>query len=280
MIAAPDTNLKVAQLPVKESLVHDCIMYNGEDDLLRMHLGVEDPVVDHFVIVESTHTFRGTLKNKLYFSMEHFPEWERKITYAVCGPISTNPWENEHHQRRWARNYLDAADHDIVLVSDADEIADPVWIKDYNPYLGIILTFDTWTYYYYLDFQMDPQEITSCRSIVMAPAYLATDLQSLREMRLGTATVKAGWHFSYLGGIAAIRKKIESFSHAEFDVDYYKDEKHLSQALLQKTDLFDRPGIGFKHVPVRYPTHPYWLLDNLAEYRKYLSPEAVTSEDV
>ena len=47
---------------------------------------------------------------------------------------------------------------------------------------------------------------------------LGATMQRLRSMpnECATCLPDAGWHFSYLGGVEAIDKKLKSFSHSEF----------------------------------------------------------------
>jgi beta-1,4-mannosyl-glycoprotein beta-1,4-N-acetylglucosaminyltransferase len=256
-------------------MIWEGILFHNEVDMLRMHLGTMAPVVDRFVIVEGAYTFSGQKKPQLNFIANQalYAEWLNKIDYLVVDlPPNSNRWVNEHRQRDYIGTGLDkAAPDDIVLISDADEIANPEFVGNISYHSSGPVAFDTWTYYYYLDYMMEPQEPTSCKCIVMGRKRDMHTPQSFRDLRLSVTSVKAGWHFSYLGGVKAIQEKISAFSHSEYDQDYYKDPQHLNVAMASRRDLFDRGNIGFRNVPISYPTHPHWLINHLQDYLKYLS---------
>ena len=91
--------------------------------------------------------------------------------------------------------------------------------------------------------------------------------------RLNHSTVldEAGWHFSYLGGIDEIVKKVKSFSHEEFDTTEFLDENVLKKRLLEGDDIFGRPG--YPHI--RYidldDSFPKYLLKNKSKYEHLIN---------
>ncbi len=74
-----------------------------------------------------------------------------------------------------------------------------------------------------------------------------------------------GWHFSYMGGIANIIKKIEALSHDEFNHDYYKNPDRLEKIITEGKDLFDRHQV-YKYVPLN-DTYPEFLIDHLDRFK-------------
>ena len=49
----------------ENKMIYDCFMFFEELDILDMRLNILDKVVDKFVLVEGTRTFRGTPKKLL-----------------------------------------------------------------------------------------------------------------------------------------------------------------------------------------------------------------------
>src|SRR5512140_3256619 len=83
-------------------MIHDCILFHNEVDLLKLHLSVLEDTVDHFVIVEGHYTFSGKPKPTLYFldNKSQFERWLPKITYVgVTAMPDPNRWVNESNAR-------------------------------------------------------------------------------------------------------------------------------------------------------------------------------------
>jgi beta-1,4-mannosyl-glycoprotein beta-1,4-N-acetylglucosaminyltransferase len=111
--------------------VWDCFIFYNELDLLERRLHYLDSVVDHFVIVESSVTHKGTPKPSFYQdNKERYARWAHKIRHVV---VDDNPspgdtsddsvWRREnHHRQGMLRALADAQSSDWVLVSDVDEI--------------------------------------------------------------------------------------------------------------------------------------------------------------
>ena len=147
-------------------MIYDCIMFNDEIDLLKMHIEILKDVIDRFIIVEGTHTFQGERKYDVMF-LEHqkyFQSLGRKVWYYIYDKNpDSNPWVNEYNQRNSAYlGLISAAPNDTVLISDVDEIADPDILREYRGRFTKPHVLDMKVYYYYVDLQMKP-EITSSR---------------------------------------------------------------------------------------------------------------------
>src|SRR3989344_1858831 len=107
-------------------MVYDCFLFLNEFDVLDIRLHEMATVVDKFVIVECTETFRGNPK-PLNFpdQASRFAEFTDKIIYVVIDEHfpTDNPWQREFFQRNQImRGLKDCKDEDIIFVSDVDEI--------------------------------------------------------------------------------------------------------------------------------------------------------------
>ena len=115
----------------------DCFLFYNETDLLEYRLNLLWDIVDLFVITESSRTFTG--KPKPFFTDDtRFDPFRSKIRNVRLNTIPypdpdvtmNQQWDNENYQRDGLnRGMNDLRPHDIVLLSDVDEIPDPMSLK-------------------------------------------------------------------------------------------------------------------------------------------------------
>ena len=114
--------------------IYDCSLFRNELDLLELRLRELYDHVDHFVIVEATHTFQCEPKELvLKNNWDKFKQWHDKMIHVVVDdmPNTGNAWDNDFHQRNAiVRGLVDADDEDLVIVCDGDEILRPEVIDD------------------------------------------------------------------------------------------------------------------------------------------------------
>ena len=109
--------------------VFDCFPFNDELDVLEHRLRLLSSVVTTFVVVESRTNFQGGEKPLNFLeNRERFCRWTDKICHVVVeNKDAESPWERKHAQHRAFETALveRAADDDLVLVGDCDEIPFP-----------------------------------------------------------------------------------------------------------------------------------------------------------
>lgn len=260
----------------------DCFTFFNELELLEFRLKLLDATVDRFVIAESNITHSG--KPKPYYFEENkkrFEPWLHKITYLPIQQstegldfsqtlTSYTPgsaaWKLENEQRNALFAAADyAADDDLLLVSDLDEIPDPDKLATADLSQGpraLSMLF----HYYFLNCQNTGTERWWNGSILCTgKQFKATTPQALRDKRNDWKRVeKAGWHFSYLGGLEKIKYKIQSFAHTEFNKEEYLRDENILKALEEGKDIFKRPGVVYKFVSTYY--YPAFLRDVMLQY--------------
>lgn len=142
-------------------MVIDCIPFFNELDILKLRLEVLNPLVDRFVIEESTRTFSGEPKELIFGqNRELFAPFLAKIDYVVVSDDvllpdgrTVNPaadvyappipgQELPHRRDYFQKNHLmdrlkDVTENDVILFGDLDEIPDPAALrrilKDFDP---------------------------------------------------------------------------------------------------------------------------------------------------
>ena len=249
----------------------DCFTFFNELDLLEFRLKLLNDHVDHFVIAESNITHSGQPK-PFYFeeNKARFEQWKEKIIYlpvkqnteglVFSSETSYNPqsaaWKLENGQRNALAAAKDIiADDDLVLLSDLDEMPDPALLKKIKPGhspVALSMLF----HYYFLNCQNAGHERWWNGTIATTGKQFNTNTpQELRNKRNDLPVVKkAGWHFSYLGGLEKIKQKIRSFAHTEFNKEEFLSDENIMEAMEKGKDIFKRPGVHYRFVsPLYYP---------------------------
>ena len=177
-----------------------------------MRLHILDEHVDKFILTESPETFSG-LDKPLYYqdNKERFAKWNHKIIHNVVPKFETNDiFARSFHQKEDASKYF--TDNDKVYFGDVDEIWQPTEgygrIHQYN-------------YSYYLN-QRSSED------------WYGTVTGTWKELKQGLNWNRANapklqrynsWHFTNMGGIEKIMKKVDSYDHAwEVQQGGYRDK--------------------------------------------------------
>jgi beta-1,4-mannosyl-glycoprotein beta-1,4-N-acetylglucosaminyltransferase len=219
-------------------LIYDCFTFFNEMELLELRLRILEDVVDRFVVVEADVTFQGAKKPLHYrANAARYARWADKIIYVPVTdmPDSETAWDREHHQRRAIERGLDgAAEDDLVVVTDVDEIPRPeVLLRLARESIGAVaLRMDM--YYYFAN-------VLYSRTWDAAKAVRRRDFedaQSLRSARGLPIVERAGWHFSYFADRDSIRHKMASFSHIEYANDRWMSSAHIERSMRFGIRLF------------------------------------------
>jgi hypothetical protein len=205
--------------------VVDAFIFHDEFELLDIRLRELDGVVDRFVIVESPWTFQGTAKPlHLRAHIERVAPWRDRIVLVTAEQRQGGlAWDQEAYQRDCILAGLDGiGNEDIVLLSDVDEIPrrDALAAVRASGLLASRLNRLGMDHYkFFLNFRAN----TVWEMAAALPAGL------LRRLRPNAARFlnmkggrefdglidRAGWHFSTMGGAAAVLKKVGTYSHVE-----------------------------------------------------------------
>ena len=285
-----------------EKMIYDCFLFFNELDLLKLRLNILDPVIDFFVITESTITFSGVPKPLYYNENKNdFKKYHHKIIHNIIddtpddfSKVKIKKNHTDLHkldllsfEKQWLReiyqrdSLIDPLmerlnDEDLVIISDLDEIPNPrlfidkvLFKSDLNYHLRQKM------YMYYLNlFKTDDWFGTRVCSF----SYLKrSNCSSIRQhtedkskFSSGMIIENGGWHFSYLGGEQAIINKIKAFSHQE-----YNNKKVLSQIqknVANQKDIFGRI-LKLKKVELD-ESYPEYLLKNIPEYTHLILPQS------
>lgn len=216
--------------------VIDGFIFYNELDLLEYRLTLLYPVVDWFIIVEAECTFTRQPKPLFYLeNQQRFARYKDKIRHVIVPAsemVDNNPWVNEATQRNAIVRGLDADCRGVLLVSDVDEIPNPlVPFKNLTQTVSLSMDF----YYYNLNTRVLTPWTYPKASLL--PLQMPPD--ELRRHDY-SPIFDAGWHLSYFGDPTFIQNKIANFSHQEFNVPAFTDLEQIQQRISAASDLFGR----------------------------------------
>ena len=216
-------------------MIVDCFTFYNELDILKKRLKYLSPVVDKFVLVESTKTFRGNSKELFYEqNKKDFDEWKDKIIHVIVedNPDDKNPWIREAHQRNCiTRGLTELSVEDLVMISDVDEVPKTEIIRKLHKSLDTIslhmITFN-YSIEYFQTFEKWFETVISTNKNVVdkTPQYLRDNRWKFSHVEFGR------WHFTSVGDVDFVSNKIHNFSHSnDVDVDENITETYMKEKL-------------------------------------------------
>jgi beta-1,4-mannosyl-glycoprotein beta-1,4-N-acetylglucosaminyltransferase len=224
--------------------LYDCFTFYNELTLLRLRLETLGPHVDRFVLVEATQTFSGKPKPLVFDANRSlFTPWLDRIEHIVVDdlPEGGDAWARETHQRNAiARGLTTARPHDIIMVSDVDEIPAPDALRSISHQKPTLFGMRMFYYFFNLELIHTRAYVAAAKASAFTanawvgtkttPFHLFKSAQALRMTKARTypwyridrknpiILESAGWHFSYLAQISGIMEKIANFSHQELNI--------------------------------------------------------------
>lgn len=208
----------------------------------------------HFKINQSTLNFtdlpyiKGPITqddkilNGIFKYLDDCPHFDKKTEFW---------WGNDFFQRECIWRALAKAnpkDNDLILISDVDEIPSVETIvkikKEINPNsLFCLLQHE---FCYYLNYYHNSNWLGTC--CFLYGKYSNASLNAIRfaakrEEGFAPEILKnGGWHFTSLGGVEAIKLKISSWGHREYNNNLFL--KSVEYNVKHGYDIFRRPGFG------------------------------------
>lgn len=256
-------------------MVVDCITYNGELEILKLRLNILYPYVDRFIIVEAKTTFSGH-KKKLYWNRDerHFQDFWKKIDYFIIDEDYT-PEEialaasspNTKGAKHWKREFLQKEsikkalakyeDDDTIYIGDVDEI----WDVHYNPRSLEKLRLRVYAY------QLNNLSNEKFWGTLVGRWSEIKDktLNHLRSDVSLRGSEYAGWHFTSMGGLKEVRRKLND-SYTPESYNTHEVQKLLPERLRTGRDYIGR---DFRFT-IDERDWPLYLIENRNKYRNLI----------
>jgi beta-1,4-mannosyl-glycoprotein beta-1,4-N-acetylglucosaminyltransferase len=279
--------------------VFDSFIFFNELDLLELRLNILNDVVDYFVLTESPWTVSGNPKPLYYHeNKERFEKFNHKIIHNITneipddyteykdkkkyhtpmGDLDLNGQPYENYALRFKRAIFNRdssiygainfgiKEDDIIMTSDADEIINPLVLKDLswfepsNHYVAFQRAF-----YYNLNYLY--QENWMGTRICTFKKLSETSVDLLRNMHRESHKIEnAGWHWSFFGDADNLRLKIASYEHTENNTE--SNTSNAEQRVENGIDPFGRP-ITIKPVPID-DSYPDYIVENQDKFSKFI----------
>lgn len=247
--------------------VIDCVTYNGEKELFEIRYNILKDFVDEFRVVEFDKTFSGkpkkSLFNQYFDKVKHYIHnediWGKYYDLAVSSPNTLHGngakhWITEFCQKESIKDCLtDLKDEAIVFIGDCDEIWNPL-VKHLVP-----IKLKLQVYSYWLDNKSTEQ---FWGTIVSTYKDIKEDCLNHRRGNLPRVTDNMGWHFTSMGGVDRVKKKLtdcyteETYAHEEI-------LNNLEENINQKRDFLWR-DFSYKQDESEWPDY---LKKNKEKYK-------------
>lgn len=251
-------------------MIIDTFIFYNELDLLNYRLNLLYDVVDYFVIVEATLTHSGKPK-KLFFeeNKESFSRFSDKIVHIVVTNLyenidtSTNSetFKNEHLHRnsidvgiQVIENILSnknpqqkLGDNDLIIVSDADEIPDPITLESIKKSRRKNIFFSLQQKLYYYNLKNVVRVWWGSSKIIGYNVYVKScgRLPQIIRNFPSAQIPRGGWHLSYFGDSDFIRTKLKSFAEQNFNNDETLQIEHIEECIENGKDVLNRTDGAF-----------------------------------
>jgi beta-1,4-mannosyl-glycoprotein beta-1,4-N-acetylglucosaminyltransferase len=235
----------------------DCFIFYNEIDLLTYRLNTLNPVVDYFILIESTHTFVGKEKPLHYNENKSmFGQFNDKIIHIIVDMLYKHPtinisngeqWDNERFQRNSIKQGIDNLElqnNDIITICDVDEIPDTALLLAVKrQWVPITINSMEMDFYYY-------NLTTRFSDKWLHPKILS--YEKYRQLNITIDNIRhtpcnsikyAGWHLSYFGDAKFIQNKLNNFSHQEYNYEEYTNLEKIEHRVSTNRDLFERCSI-------------------------------------
>ena len=235
--------------------IYDCFMFYDEDVILDLRLNILNEYIDYFVIVESKFFHNGK-ERKLRFDIEKYTKFRDKIIYIIQdnqpsgiqeilksddeGTISAKEINNALLRENSQRNLISqglkmAADNDLILISDVDEIPNLEKVKLKETKNEILMFVQDIFYYklnrYLPNFQwfgtkgclkknlISPQWLRNIKN--KKYSFLRVDTFFSDKKYINKKFINhGGWHFSNLKNAEDLELKLKSYlHHRDYEVE-------------------------------------------------------------
>jgi len=236
----------------------DTVIFNDELDLLHMRLDYLYDIVDWFIIVESLDSFSKKVRKQRYVYESNqgmFEKYKDKILYYKIYKLPfdsnniapENKYKNEEYQRDACGAGLydlslknQIAANDWVIHSDIDEIPNRValmYLQSNTANIAICRMKQKLFYY-----NVNVLQNQEWYGPVGMRHGLSATMSFLRENRNNPFLFTfndGGWHYSYMGGVDRIQRKMLSYSESD-DNNAFSNIDNIKNSIDNVVDLLGR----------------------------------------
>lgn len=268
---------EIELLDIRLNLLNDVVDYFVIVEMNQTFRGKKKA----FIFEENKEKFKKYINKIIYIKVEDIIEYDNNICIKGKNDIITGDWSLEFFQRNAInRGLIKCNLNDLIMISDIDEIPNPniiknllnrkVYIRRKNYWRTKIkliyklikinflylfkevkvkdiidlmpISLEQNMYYYYLNGKIS----TKWYGTVICKYKNIETPQSLRNDRNKLFTIRnGGWHFSYLGGIEKIQKKISSIVEGNPNKS---GKGYIERCLENGEDIYGRKNMKIKYI--------------------------------
>ena len=257
--------------------IYDCFMFYDEDVILDLRLNILNEYIDYFVIVESKFFHNGK-ERKLRFDIKKYTKFRDKIIYIIQdnqpsgiqeilksddeGTISAKEINNALLRENSQRNLISqglkmAADNDLILISDVDEIPnlEKVKLKETK---NEILMFVQDIFYYKLNRYLPNFQWFGTKGCLKKNLKSPQWLRNIKNKKYSFLRIDTffsdkkyinkkfinhgGWHFSNLKNAEDLELKLKSYlHHRDYEVEELGKTK-IKELMKTNETIYDMFG--------------------------------------
>lgn len=231
-------------------MIVDVFIWSYERDAVLLRIENLKDVVDSHIAVQATNTFRGKQRKVNLLNLPNVTD------VVVTIPSGLDPWESE----KWLRDraLIEASQRTPIdtwyVMSDGDEIPHPEAILEAVD-IDIPMSLNTDYRSFYADWRAVDHVLAHQPTIAKLPDYRAMGgANDARWYNDWDTSAHRGWHLSSLGDNAAIKEKLSTFAHTEYDKPVYKAALDAARGGMR--DFLDR--FDLEHttdIPKSVPAH-------------------------
>ncbi len=257
-------------------MIYSVMTFNGENDMLKLHLNILNDYVDQFIIVEADRTFTGVPKPLYFFRDQRFfkPWWKKIRYYTVTDWDDVAIWDmalkspNTQGASHWKREFYikesiqkalianEVKDDDTLFIGDVDEIIDP--LAEYE--IDTLVKAKLRVYAYWLN-NLSSEEFYG----TLIGQYKDIKGKCLNHLRSDTSLYSKsdplGWHFTSMGGVEAVRQKLND-SYTPESYNTFEVQQLLPERIRNGQDYLGRDFI----FTLDESKWPEYLKKNRAKY--------------
>ena len=210
--------------------------------------------------------------NQLYKFIDNCPHFDKQKEFW---------WGNDFFQRECIWRALTIAKpnkDDLILISDVDEIPNPEIIFKLKNEISShsLFCLQQHEYCYFLNYYHNSNWLGTCSFLYENFKHISLNairFSAKRDEGLYPQIIKnAGWHFTSIGNVNSIQKKIKSWGHRELNKKFILNS--IEYNIKHGYDIFRRPGFGrLNYLEIDDKLLPKILNENINKYQHILGPK-------
>jgi len=265
--------------------IYDCFIFYNEFELLDLRIAEMYDHVDYMVLVEGNTTFQNEPKDFNFARRAKDYEHLNKLIYIGIEdmPMSPDPWDNERYQRDSIMLGIeDAADDDLIIISDIDEILRPTTLHELRKNQADIYGFRMPLFNFKFNYMLSTQDKYAIwsgavkKKFLNSPEDFRRQRHSLNSLgwQYNNGTIQiiehAGWHFTYLGNESFAKNKIQSFSHSDDNRPEILNQINIDKSIKQGRGIIQHNS-DYLFCPVAVDDYlPDSIVKNQIKYKDFL----------